>query len=58
MSVLPLKADIRQRELHVRYVPKTEVGWIGSRPTPPEYGVDQVVPFDRLQNLIGQFPPV
>jgi len=25
MSVLPLKADIRQREGHVRYVPKADV---------------------------------
>jgi hypothetical protein len=25
MSVLPLKADIRQREWHVRYVPRADV---------------------------------
>jgi hypothetical protein len=25
MSVLPLKADIRQREWHVRYVPKADM---------------------------------
>ena len=25
MSVLPLKADIRQREWHVRYVPKADI---------------------------------
>jgi hypothetical protein len=25
MSVLPLKADIRQREWHVRYVPATDI---------------------------------
>ena len=26
MSVLPLKADIRQREWHVRYVPIADIG--------------------------------
>jgi hypothetical protein len=25
MSVLPLKADIRQREWHVRYVPEADI---------------------------------
>jgi len=25
MSVLPLKADIRQREWHVRFVPQTDI---------------------------------
>jgi hypothetical protein len=28
MSVLPLKADIRQREWHVRYVPEADVNWV------------------------------
>ena len=27
MSVLPLKADIRQREWHVRYVPQADIGF-------------------------------
>ena len=31
MSVIPLKADIRQRELRVRYVPQADIGELHAR---------------------------
>jgi hypothetical protein len=33
MSVVPPKADIRQRELHVRYVPLADIDAENSGPT-------------------------
>jgi hypothetical protein len=46
MSVIPLKADIHQRGLHVRFVPKADIGDrvygspLGAQPWPAIFTTD------------------
>jgi hypothetical protein len=74
MSVLPLKADIRQREWHVRYVPEADISTggvaetamssdtetlkIDGRPNPPHRGVRDRLLARRLGNAAAGLPDV